>query len=236
MQILLVLPLLAYRVLFSIWSPAHGKNVVRRPRKNEITPLLLASRRAVITLLLNCSRRRLRRRYFLWLRLQTLCKHLFYCFGEKQAQGLHFGLSEQERVARGGYLGGIAFVSFRTPRASWLTPLLVHGIPALHYFKIARGGTPGLVFSYLLPASRRAVITLIINCSRRRLRRRFLFYGYFYRHFAKSRFIASAGSRRKACTPASENGFGTWSGNHVGTFFTCTFASAEHLSNHFFHL
>jgi len=87
--------------------------------------------------------------------LQTLCKHSFCCFGEKQAQGLHFGLSEQERVARGESVGKLAFVTHRTPRASWLTPLLVQGILALH-FTFARGETPGREKNYLLPTFRRA--------------------------------------------------------------------------------
>ena len=36
----------------------------------------------------------------------------------KQAQGLHFGLSEQVRVARGGGVARPAFLTHRTPRAS----------------------------------------------------------------------------------------------------------------------
>ncbi len=40
----------------------------------------------------------------LWLCLRKLSKQLYHCFGGKQAQGLHFGLSEQGRVARGGCL------------------------------------------------------------------------------------------------------------------------------------
>ena len=36
------------------------------------------------------------------------------------------------RVARGGDVGILVFVSFRTPRASWLISLLVHGILAVH--------------------------------------------------------------------------------------------------------
>ena len=33
--------LLAYRALFSIWSPDHDKHVVRRPRKNKMVYLLV---------------------------------------------------------------------------------------------------------------------------------------------------------------------------------------------------
>jgi len=56
----------------------------------------------------------------------------------------------------------------------------------------ARDEALGRAPFYLLPASRRAVITLLIDCSRRRLRRRYLFYGYVYRHFTNACFIASA--------------------------------------------
>jgi len=57
----------------------------------------------------------------------------------------------------------------------------------------------------LLPASRRAVITLLMNCSQRRPRRRYVFYSYVCRHFANTCFIASARSRHKACTSTSAN-------------------------------
>ena len=63
------------------------------------------------------------------------------------------------RVARGGYVGGIAFVSFRTPRASFGADASANGLsdavrprPAL----VARGETPGRAISPLLPAFRRA--------------------------------------------------------------------------------
>jgi hypothetical protein len=78
---------------------------------------------------------------------------------EKQAQGLHFGLSEQGRVARGGYVGGIAFVSFRTPRASFGVNASANGFSDAVRFRpalVARGETPGRVVLVLLPASRRA--------------------------------------------------------------------------------
>ena len=46
-----------------------------------------------------------------------------FCFGEKQAQGLHFCLSEQERVACGGYVGKLEFATHRTLCASWVIKL-----------------------------------------------------------------------------------------------------------------
>ncbi len=60
-----------------------------------------------------------------------------------------------------------------------LVLLLRRGRLSKHYF-------------HLLPASRRAVITLLIDCSRRRLRRRYVFYIYVCRQFANTRFVASA--------------------------------------------
>ena len=37
------------------------------------------------------------------------------------------------RVARGGCLEGITIVTYWTPRASWLTSLLVQGILAMYF-------------------------------------------------------------------------------------------------------
>ena len=76
-----------------------------------------------------------------------------FASARKQAQGLHFGLSERGKVARGGIVVRLALMTHRTPRASCIM-LLVHGILAVHML-ICFSRTPAGDNAPLAPASRR---------------------------------------------------------------------------------